>query len=165
MIAITGTVQNGMVVLDRPRALPEGSRVVVHPAEGIDGAEDKRPYAPNADKIMVQEGSVTGLLQKLSVDARGEFMLLPPVPGYAITCHFPESMLPQALKAIEQNVTVHGAMHYYADQPFPTLVHATSLEIHPRDEDLPTLAALRGLAPGSTGDLSAVDFVRSLRHD
>lgn len=56
-------------------------------------------------------------------------------------------------------------MYYYADQPFPKLVQVKSLEIHPCDDELPSLAGLRGLAPGSTGDLSAVDFVRSLRHD
>jgi len=39
------------------------------------------------------------------------------------------------------------------------------LEIHPRDDKLPLLGSLRGLAPGSSGELSAVDFVRSLRHD
>jgi len=56
-------------------------------------------------------------------------------------------------------------VYYYADQLFPKLVDVRELEIHPCDADLPTLGGLRGLAAGSTGDLSAVDFVRSLRHD
>lgn len=60
---------------------------------------------------------------------------------------------------------VHGSMHYYTDQPFPKLVHVTSFETHPCDDELPTLAGLRGPVPGSTGELSVVDFVRSLRHD
>lgn len=82
-----------------------------------------------------------------------------------ITCRFSEGMLPQVREALKRNVTVRGSMHYDDDHPFPKLVQVTSLEVHPCDDELPSLAALRGLAPGSTGDLSAVDFVRSLRHD
>jgi hypothetical protein len=74
-------------------------------------------------------------------------------------------MLPQIRQAIKRNVTVRGSTHYCADQPFPKLVYATSLEIPPCDDESPSLGGLRGLAPGSTGELSAVDFVRSLRHD
>lgn len=33
------------------------------------------------------------------------------------------------------------------------------------DKNLPTLASLRGIAPGATGDLSSEEFVRSLRED
>lgn len=135
----------------------------------IDEMEITPQYTSNADKIlhsaMVQEGSVAGLLEKVNVHERCEFVLYPPIPGYAITCDFPETMLPDVRKAIKRNVTVRGSMHYYADHPFPKLVHVKSLEIHPCDDDLPSLAALRGIAPGSTGGLSAVDFVRSLCHD
>lgn len=135
----------------------------------IDETEITPQYAANADKIlrttMVQEGSVTGLLEKVNVHERCEFVLYPPIPGYAVNCDFPEAMLPLVRKAIKRNVTVRGSMHYYADHAFPKVVHVKSLEIHPCDDELPSLAALRGLAPGSTGELSAVDFVRSLRHD
>lgn len=135
----------------------------------IDDMEITPRYTANADKIlrseMVQEGSVAGVLEKVNVHERCEFVLYPPIPGHSITCAFPESMLSQVRKAIKRNVTVRGSMHYYADHPFPRLVHVTALEIHPCDDELPPLAGLRGLAPGSTGDLTAVDFVRSLRHD
>lgn len=33
MIAITGTIKNGLVVLDEPGDLPDGSRVLVQPIE------------------------------------------------------------------------------------------------------------------------------------
>lgn len=135
----------------------------------IDETEITPQYTANADTILrtatVQEGSVAGLLEKVNVHERCQFVLYPPIPGYTITCDFPESMLPEVRKAIKRNVTVRGSMHYYADRPFPKLVHVKSLEIHPCDDELPPLTALRGLAPGSTGGLSAVDFVRSLRHD
>ncbi len=36
MIAITGTVKNGLVVLDEPAVLPDGSRVVVQPVESAE---------------------------------------------------------------------------------------------------------------------------------
>jgi hypothetical protein len=56
-------------------------------------------------------------------------------------------------------------MDYYADHPFPKLARVTGLEIDPCDDELPSRAGLRGLAPGSTGELTAADFDRSLRHD
>jgi hypothetical protein len=36
-------------------------------------------------------------------------------------------------------------------------------EMPPTERPLPTLSSLRGRAPGATGDLSSVDFVRQLR--
>lgn len=36
MSAITGTVKNGLIVLDEPGDLPEGSRVVVQPVESAE---------------------------------------------------------------------------------------------------------------------------------
>ncbi|HVA47032.1 MAG TPA: hypothetical protein VNH11_11755 [Pirellulales bacterium] len=78
---------------------------------------------------------------------------------------FPRACCRRFAGAIKRNVTVRGPVYYFADQPFPKLVYVRELEIHPCDDELPSLGGLRGLAPGSTGDLSAVDFVRSLRHD
>lgn len=36
MGVITGTVKNGLIVLDEPGELPDGSRVVVHPVETME---------------------------------------------------------------------------------------------------------------------------------
>ena len=62
-------------------------------------------------------------------------------------------------------IFVRGLMHYYAERPFPKLVHVKGLEIHPCDDGLPSLAGLRGLAPGCTGERTAVAFVRLLCND
>lgn len=135
----------------------------------IDEAEITPQFTANADAVLraalEQDGSVTGMLEKINVHERCQFVLYPPIPGHAITCVFPAAMLPQVREAIKRNVTVRGSMDYYAAQPFPRLVRVTSLEIHPCDDKLPLLADLRGMAPGCTGGLSAVDFVRSLHDD
>ncbi|MGH7138507.1 MAG: hypothetical protein ACREHD_22380, partial [Pirellulales bacterium] len=84
----------------------------------IDEMEITPQYTANADKILrsgtVQEGTVTGLLEKVNVHHRCQFVLYPPIPGYAVTCDFPENMLPEVGKAIKRNVTVRGSMRYYA---------------------------------------------------
>ncbi|HVC98955.1 MAG TPA: hypothetical protein VND64_35145 [Pirellulales bacterium] len=135
----------------------------------IDDTEITSQYIANADKILntslAQEGTVSGSLERVNVHDRYGFILFPPIEGYEISCLFPEEMLDQVRLAIKHNVTVNGLMHYYADSPFPKVVRVVSMEIHPNDDDLPTLEELRGMAPGCTGGLTAVEFTRAVRDD
>ena len=111
-------------------------------------------------------GSVAGLLEKVDIHGKNhEFVLFPPIPGHSVRCQFTDSLLSKVKTAIGNTVTVTGKLEYEQDRPFPHLVHAISMEIHPRKEELPTLLELRGFAKGSTGDLSAVEYVRSLRNE
>jgi hypothetical protein len=135
----------------------------------IDSTEITPAFEANADRILNDtvptEGFVTGRLEKLNVHERNEFVLFPPIPGYSIVCRFEAGMLGKVLDAITSTVTVSGKMHYAPDSPFPRLVNVQTMDIHPPDDQLPTLSELRGIGRGCTDGMTAVDYVRSLRDD
>lgn len=126
-------------------------------------------FEQNVDRLLNDtiptDGFVTGRLEKLNIHERNEFVIYPPIPGYSITCRFGNDLLDQVREAIKRTVTVAGIMHYAPDSPYPRLVIARSMEIHPGDDRLPTLCELRGAGAGCTGDMTAVEFVRSLRDE
>jgi hypothetical protein len=116
-------------------------------------------------KLIPSEGSVSGFLERVNVHNRYEFVLFPPIPGYRITCKFPESMLGQVRDALKRNVTVSGSLHFQPESPFPHRVHVTKMELHPPDTELPTLSELKGMAPDCTRGLSSIDFLRAIRDE
>ena len=124
-------------------------------------------FAVNLDKIvgatLPSETFVSGRVDRVNVHERLEFVLYPPIGGVAITCLFDEELLPKVRRALRRNATVHGKFYFRENSAYPDRAVAHSLDIHPDDDDLPTLGSLRGIAPGLTGELSSVDFVRALR--
>jgi len=133
----------------------------------VGSARLTKQYEANIENILgnsiPSDGSVSGILERVNVHNRNEFVLYPPIPGYRIICEFPDEMLGQIRQAIKNNVTVWGTLYFQPDTPFPHQVHVSRLEIHPPDNELPKLRDLKGLAPNCTGGLKAVEFVRSLR--
>ena len=65
--------------------------------------------------------------------------------------------------ALKKYVTVHGLMGYRIGNPFPISITVERFEINPPEQELPTLASLRGLAPDLTGGLSSEEYIRQLR--
>ena len=57
-----------------------------------------------------------------------------------------------------------GTLRYKQNEVFPYQIDVEKIEIHPPEEELPTLASLRGIAPDMTGSLDSVEFVRKLRN-
>lgn len=133
----------------------------------VSGVRVTRALSTNVDKILgasfPSEGFVTGRLERVNVHGRLEFVLYPPIGGYAVTCAFDESLLPAVRRAIKRNVTTGGRFLYRDDAAYPDRAVVSSLEIHPDDSELPTLSSLRGMSKGCTDGLTAVDFVRALR--
>jgi hypothetical protein len=126
-------------------------------------------FEANADRILgdtlPSDGFVTGRLEKINVHERNEFVLFPPIQGYSIVCRFSDGLLDDVRDAIKRTVTVSGKMHYAPDSPFPRLVDVRTMEMHPTNDQLPTLSELRGIGAGCTGELTAVEYVRSLRDE
>lgn len=126
-------------------------------------------YIANIDRILGtpirSEGSVSGFLEGLNLHQKNEFILYPPILGYRIVCSFPEQMFELVRAALKKNVTVRGTLYHHPDRPFPDRVQVKELEIHPPDNELPTLRDLRGSFRGCTEGRSAVDFVRVLRDE
>ena len=125
-------------------------------------------FTENIDKLIedafLSQGEVAGQLDRLDVHGRYEFELFPPLGG-KVTCEFEPHLLSKVLKAIKRHVNVVGMLHYAKQEPNPQRVRVESLDVRPRNDDLPTLASLRGIAPDCTGGVDSVDFVRAIRDE
>lgn len=134
----------------------------------IDGKQITSRYVANIDEILKpainSEGSVTGFLERLNVHNKNEFVLYPPL-WEAVICTFPEQMFEQVRAAIKRNVTVYGTLTHPQDKPYPAKVQVKSLEVHPPDDELPTLRELRGSFRGCTGGKSTSEFIRAIRDE
>lgn len=117
------------------------------------------------DENTSSEGSVTGMLERLNVHDRNEFIVYPPIIGGQVTCSFPERLLDKVRQAVKKNVTVTGTQFYRPGSAVPSRVHVQDMEIHPADSELPSLYDLRALGKWDTGGLTAVDFVRAIRDE
>ena len=110
------------------------------------------------------EGSVTGVVERLNVHDKNEFYLYPPLRE-AVVCTFPEDMFEQVRAAIKRNVTVNGTLSYASDNAFPTKVRVKSLEVHPPNDQLPTMRDLSGSFKDAFGGKTAVEFLRTIRDE
>lgn len=118
------------------------------------------------DEVSSYEGSISGLLERINVhDEKNEFVVYPPIANRQVPCRFHNDLLPDVRRGIKRNVTVFGTVFYRPGAALPARVHARSIEIHPSDEELPDLHAVRELGPWGTRGLSAVEFVRALRDE
>jgi hypothetical protein len=118
------------------------------------------------DESLSSEGAVTGVLERLNVhDERNEFVIYPHDSAEQITCLFPESLLESVRKAIKRTVTVTGTQFYRHGSALPYRIHATAIEIHEDDSELPSLHDVRALGKWDTGGLTAVDFLRAIRNE
>lgn len=118
------------------------------------------------DDVTSYEGSVTGLLERINVhNQKNEFVIYPPIANRQIPCIFHDNLLPDVRRAIKRNVTVFGTVFYRPGGLLPSRVHVRNIEIHPSDDELPDLHAVRALGDWDTGGLSAVEFVRALRDE
>jgi len=126
-------------------------------------------YMTNIDNFLTQyfpsEGFVSGILEKLNVHNKFEFALYPPVSGRQITCVFHRDQLDVVRSAIKRQVTVHGTLFFQPDNPFPDKVQVKEIQIHPSNDELPTLHDVQKLGKWGIGEQSAVEFVRAIRSE
>lgn len=111
-------------------------------------------------------GSIKGVVKRYSgVGKRPYFKVVPPVGNKEIKCVFPLELLEKAAASVEHNATIEGELKFYDGDLWPFEVIVRGIDIHPQDDELPTLSGLIGKAPDATGELSAADFVRRLRSE
>lgn len=135
----------------------------------LDGMALTQQYAANIEKILgttiPAHGSASGVLERVNVHGGFEFAIYPPIGDRAIRCSFPEAMLPDVCRAIKRNVTVAGKLTYQPGKPLPARIAVEKMDIHPPDDELPTLSSLKGVLAGCLGAMDSVAFVRSLRDE
>lgn len=124
-------------------------------------------YVANIDQILGSgtrsKGTIKGRIEILNVHHRNQFTLYPPIGNHTIKCVFPEFLYEIVHAAVKQSVTVSGILTFRADSPYPERVRVESIELHPRDELLPTLESLRGSMPDATSGKTAIEFIEAIR--
>ncbi len=125
-------------------------------------------FTENIDRLLdagiPSKGEVAGRLERLDVHGRHQFELFPPLGG-KVTCEFEPKLLAKVLKAVTRQVNVVGTLKFANHEPYPQRVRVTAMELRPHDDELPTLASLRGLAPDCTDGDDSVSFVRAMRDE
>jgi hypothetical protein len=124
--------------------------------------------ADRVDKALAIEdecdGSIEGMLEQINVhQGANTFHIYPDIGPKKVTCHFPATLLEDAVAAVGRKVEVFGVLKYRIRAPFAHQIAVRNLEAFPSDYDLPDWDDLRGRAPDATGALSSEDFVRELR--
>jgi hypothetical protein len=110
-------------------------------------------------------GWVEGKLEALNVHGRARRVWLYPTVGpQRICCDFLPGTRGQLLEAADKYVRVQGWKHFRPQSLYPFRVKVIEFEVLTEDEES-TLQDLRGIAPEATGEMTSVDFVRSLRDE
>jgi hypothetical protein len=110
------------------------------------------------------EGSISGMLEKVNLHNTTRFDIFPTVGPQHVACNFAPELKREVIRGLAQYVNVRGTLRYKRLSEFPHAVDVAEIEIFPPEEDLPSLYDIRGIAPGATGDLTADEFVDSIRN-
>lgn len=108
-------------------------------------------------------GAMQGYLDAINVHGKHELSIYPTIGRAKVVCRFPEHMLPQVSQALKHYVDVTGVLHYRRGEDYPYLVEIDSLEVAPKQDDLPTLRSLRGMAPAITGGQPLLEYLEEMR--
>jgi hypothetical protein len=109
-------------------------------------------------------GFIEGLLEQINIHGGANtFHIYPAIGPTKISCHFPHTLLDDAIFAVGRRVEVTGLLKYRHGASFPYAIAVTGIDAFPPEEELPTWEDLRGRAPDATGTLSSEAFVRELR--
>lgn len=110
-------------------------------------------------------GFIEGRLEQINIhEGANTFHIYPDVGPRRVSCHFPNSLLDDAIYAVGRKVEVNGTLKYRHGASFPHAIAVTEIDAFPPDEELPDWEDLRGRAPDATGELSSEAFVRELRN-
>ncbi|MFI5168049.1 MAG: hypothetical protein ACHQQS_15685 [Thermoanaerobaculales bacterium] len=126
-------------------------------------------YRAKVDLILAPEETspsfVRGMLDFINIHgAKKVFRIYPAIGPTKLTCHFPEALKHDAIAAIGQHVEIHGVFKYKRIARFAHEVEVREIKILPEDKDIPRFETLTGAAPGLTGGISSVDYVRAIRN-
>lgn len=110
-----------------------------------------------------ERDEILGRLERLNIHNTTQFDIYPPLGSSRIRCTAPKRLYQKILGGVGQWVLVDGWALYQKDSPFPYAMTVEDINPKTKDEDLPTMSGLHGIAPDATDGKSAEDFVRELR--
>lgn len=109
-------------------------------------------------------GFIEGRLEQINIhDGANTFHIYPDIGARKVACHFPNSLLDDAIYAVGRRVEVNGTLKYRHGASFPYEITVAAIDPFPPEDELPTWDDLRGRALDATGGLSSEAFVRELR--
>jgi hypothetical protein len=110
------------------------------------------------------EGFIEGMLEQINLHGGANtFHIYPQVGPKKVSCHFPLTLIDDAIAAVGRRVEVTGTLKYRANASFPHEIAVTAVEAYPPDADLADWEDLCGRAPDATGELSSEAFIREQR--
>ena len=164
-------------ILDRPLlqdfrnlALPVGDKISTASVKAVGEVIDlTEEFAKTIELSLAGEewaaGSIEGVLKQINIhDGANVFSIYSEIGPRKVHCRFGSSLFDKAVSAVGERVSVSGTFKYKPEENFPYAVDVDNIDIYPRDGELPTFDALRGIAPDATGDLLSEDFI-AVRRD
>ncbi len=126
-------------------------------------------FEENVRKLLNEEdasyGHVEGSLDTVNIHGHARrFWIYPRVGAQKIRCDFLPGTSDQLRDALGQYVRVEGFKFFRPQSPYPFRVSVREFEIV-SDQHEVHLTALKGIAQGATGEMSAVEFVRNIRNE
>ena len=107
-------------------------------------------------------GSIVGNLDSISVHRGNEFKVWDETTKLAVTCRFPEDLMPTVKESLKHRVVVFGQINAnYLGLPVSILVEG--IESYPEDSVLPTIDEMSGLIDDLTEGLSLRDYMEKSR--
>jgi hypothetical protein len=159
-------------LLERLRDLAEGigrsfQRAVISNSESR--VELDQTFESNVRKLLAEEdssyGGVEGTLDAVNIHgALRRFWIYPRLGADRIRCDFLPGTEEQIRDALGHYIRVEGVKYFRAGNPYPYRISVRNFE-RLDTEEFTSLVDLRGIAPGATGELSAVEFVRAIRDE
>jgi hypothetical protein len=135
-------------------------------ANGSSSIEINQQFREKVNEIIgpdeLIEGSLSGMLEWLNIHNTSVFHIYPETGPKKVNCSFSREKKPEVIAAIDRHVRVYGMLRYKKRDKFAYAADVEEIEVLPLNDELPTLASLRGIAQNVTG-MSAADFIRSIR--
>jgi hypothetical protein len=126
------------------------------------------PLSDKVNEILGEDvfefGSITGMLDQLNLHVNPPvFTVYSTVGGSKLQCNFRRNLRIIVLQAVGQYVTVYGRIKYKSRGNRPIEMDVDEIEIHPNEEDLPTMSELRGIAPDALDGKTIEEFLWEIK--
>lgn len=118
------------------------------------------------DKKYECYGEIKGVIERVNIHNRNDFVIYLDINGGAVECHFKESELLKGVReSLGKTVIARGKLRYIGSDIHPCTASVDELEMIPDDFSAPTMDDFFGVAPNISGDMDVVDYIRKYRGD
>lgn len=103
------------------------------------------------------------MLEAVNIHKKNTCVIYPQVGPKKINGVFSAADLLKIKDGIGRHVSVYGQLVFKERENYPHEIRIETIEIHPDDDELPTLTSFIGVAPDATGDIPTEDYIRKIR--